>query len=162
LLAAGFLVQANFLATHRHPTLFGDAAGYHRVGQRLQEAARAWWGGESLRDASERVRPVAPLAGAGLLYAALDRAWPGDEHSFRVAFAAVNTVAMLGAFFLARALAGSAAAGLLALLLAVLHPSWSVQTARLLPDPATGCLWVWGAFLLVEGTRRSARRWETR
>jgi 4-amino-4-deoxy-L-arabinose transferase-like glycosyltransferase len=158
LVAAGFLVQASFLGSRRHPTLFGDALGYHRVGQQVRESVQAWRAGEGIETAYGRLKPLAPLAGAGLVYAAADAAWPGDEHALRSAFAAANSLAMLGAFYLARALAGGRLAGVLALVVAVLHPSLSVQTARLLPDPVTGCLWVWAAYFYVEGTRRAARR----
>ena len=107
--------------------------------------------------AFEPVRLLLPLLGVGSLFAALEGLRPGDLAFFRVVMALANTAGMLGAFLLARRLGGTFAGGITALVMAALHPSYSVQTGRLYPDPVTGCLFVWSAWLYVEGSSTGAR-----
>jgi hypothetical protein len=159
LLAAAFAVQFYFLRAYPQPILFGDPAGYLTVGQRLLEALSDWRGGQAFAEAFEPVRLLLPLLGVGAAFAALEAARPGDLAFFRVAMAAANTLGMLGAFLLARRLGGTFAAGVAAVVLAALHPSYSVQTGRLYPDPVTSCLFVWAAWLFVEGLDRWRARW---
>jgi len=159
LLAAAFGVQYWFLTAYPQPILFGDPAGYLTVGQRLLAALRAWSDGQPFSAAIEPVRLLLPLLGAGSLFAALEALRPGDLQFFRIAMAMANTVGMLGAFLLARRLGGTFAGGVITLVLAALHPSYSVQTGRLYPDPVTGCLFVWAAWLYVEGLERWRARW---
>ncbi len=159
LLALALALQVRFLHLYRHGGPEGDARGYYEVGQALQAALRAAAAGVPLPEAFAGVRPVLYLAGVGSLYGGLDALWPGDWHAFRVALAAANTLGMLGCFLLARALAGSFTAGLAALALAVVHPSFHVQGAKLLPDPVTGALFVWSAWAYARGVRGGSRRW---
>ena len=159
LLAAAFFVQYHFLRAYPQPVLFGDPAGYVSVGQRLLEAVRAWQAGRPAAEAFESVRLLLPLLGVGSLFATLEALRPGDLAFFRVTMALANTAGMLGAFLLARRLGGAFAGGVAALALAALHPSYSVQTGRLYPDPVTGCLFVWAAWLYVEGLERWRARW---
>jgi len=159
LLAAAFAVQYHFLRAYPQPILFGDPAGYLTVGQRLLEALRGWWAGQPAAAAFEPVRPLLPLLGVGSVFAALEALRPGDLAFFRIAMALANTAGMLGAFLLARRLSGTFGGGIAALVLAALHPSYSVQTGRLYPDPVTGCLFVFSAWLYVEGLHRWRARW---
>ena len=159
LLAAAFAVQLHFLRAYPQPILFGDPAGYLTVGQRLLDALRGWWAGQSSAVAFEPVRLLLPLLGVGSVFALLEALRPGDLAFFRIAMALANTAGMLGAFLLARRLSGTFAGGIAALVLAGLHPSYSVQTGRLYPDPLTGCLFVWSAWLWVEGLERWRARW---
>ena len=159
LLGAAFAVQYSFLRAYPQPVLFGDPAGYLTVGQRLLDAIGAWRAGQPAADAFERIRLLLPLLGVGSLFAVLESLRPGDLHFFRVVMAAANTLGMAGVFLLARRLSGTFAGGIAALVLAALHPSYSVQTGRLYPDPVTGCLFVWSAWLYVEGLDRWRARW---
>ena len=158
LLALGLWVQLHFLRHYPQPMLFGDPAGYYSVGQRFQEALGRVGRGEEPRAVFQSVRGLMYLAGVGMLFAALDALRPGDFAFFRVVMAGFNTLAMLGAFLLGRRLAGRFAGGLAALALAALYPSFSVQTGRLYPDPLTGCLFVWAAWLYVEALARPSSR----
>ena len=66
---------------------------------------------------------------------------------------------MLGCFLLARRLSGVYWGGLAALALAIVYPSFSVQTGRLFPDPVTGCFFVWSAWFYSESVHRQSRKW---
>jgi dolichyl-phosphate-mannose-protein mannosyltransferase len=120
---------------------------------------REWRAGQPAAAAFEPVRLLLPLLGVGSLFAVLEALRPGDLAFFRIAMALANTAGMLGAFLLARRLGGTFAGGIAALVLAAVHPSYSVQTGRLYPDPVTGCLFVWSAWLYVEGLERWRARW---
>src|SRR4029078_10361001 len=61
---------------------------------------------------------------------------------------------------LGRRLLGRFAGGVAALALAALYPTFSVQTGRLYPDPITGCLFVFAAWLYAEAlSRPRGTRW---
>lgn len=156
LLASGLAIQLRFLKTYPQPILFGDAAGYYSVGQRFEKAVAAL--PRSPGQAFEAIRPYLYFSAIGLIYAGIDRISGGDVAGFRLALAILNVVAMLGIYVLARELFGSRAGGLIALFAAVIYPSFSVQVGRLLPDPITGCLFVWSAALFARGILHQ-RRW---
>jgi 4-amino-4-deoxy-L-arabinose transferase-like glycosyltransferase len=153
LLGVSLAVQLTFLWRYPQPILFGDAASYYSVGQRFQRAFVTAAG--SPRAAFESVRPFLYFAGIGTVYAVIDCLRPGNVAAFREALAAINTLGLLGVFVLACALTGSRRLALVVLAVALLYPSLSVQTGRLLPDPITGTLLVWAAALYTLGLRRS-------
>jgi len=158
LLAATHAVQLHSLRAHPQPILFGDAQGYHTVGQRFSRAvelAMAGEGGAAFRE----VRGVLYFSGVGLAYAAIDALRPGDVGFARSVLAGFNTLSALGVFLLARRLSGRFGPGLLALALASVYPPFSVQTGRLLPDPITGAAFVWAAWCLAEGLERRRAAW---
>lgn len=159
LLAAGLVTQVHFFRAYPQPILFGDPAGYYEVGQRFGDALARWRAGEEPAAVFDSVRGLLYLAGVGSLFAVLDALRPGDLAFFRLVMAAFNTLAMLGCFVLARRLSGSFAGGILALGVAAVYPSFSVQTGRLYPDPLTGCLLVWAAVLFLEGQHRGRAAW---
>lgn len=159
LLAAGLLVQLHFFAAYPQPIVFGDPRGYYETGQRLLEAAERWRAGESLGQVFDSARGLAFLAGVGSLFALLESQRPGDFAFFRIVLAGFNTLAMLGIFLLARRLARSELGGFFALAVAVVYPAFSVQTGRLYPDPVTGCLFVWAAWLYLRGVQTGRARW---
>ncbi len=175
LLAAGFLVQNHFARAYPQPVLFGDPGAYHRVGMELKAAVSAWQDGASLNEAYESFRPYAYLVGTGSVYAIVNAVrgatrsvyeglggsgqteWLKPLPYFRIAWALINTVGMLGVFLLARQLSGSFSGGLLALAGAVIYPSFSTQSPRLFPDPVFSTLFVWSAYYYVRGVKaRSA------
>ncbi len=157
-LVAAFLVQYRFLVAFPQPILFGDPVGYYNTGLRFLEAWHQLRADGSWGQAFESVRGLSYLAGVGSLFAGLEALRPGGYAFFRLVFALFNTLGMLGAFLLGRRLASRNAGGFLALALAILHPTFSVQTGRLYPDPLTGCLLVWAAWLYVEGVKRERAR----
>jgi 4-amino-4-deoxy-L-arabinose transferase-like glycosyltransferase len=159
LLAVGFGLQAHFFRTFPQPYLFGDPAGYYTTGQRFLAALDQVAGGGSWSAAFDDVRGYFYIFGAGALFALLETIRPGDFAFFRLFFAGCNTLAMLGAFLLARRLTRSYACGLTALAVAAIYPSFALQTGRLYPDPLTACLFVWSAWAYVEAIQRSSRRW---
>ena len=61
---------------------------------------------------------------------------PGDLAFARLVMALFNTLAMLGAFFLARELSGSSRGGRLGLGLAAVYPSFALQAGRLIQTPS--------------------------
>jgi hypothetical protein len=147
-------VQVQYLRNHPQPILFGDAQSYFVVGQRMSHAVAAWRAGGSLADAVESVRGVLYFTGVGAVYAVIDAMRPRDVPFAREALAGFNTLAALGVFLLARRLTGSFGWGLVALAGAALYPPFSVQTGRLLPDPITGCCFVFAAWLYAEAVAR--------
>jgi 4-amino-4-deoxy-L-arabinose transferase-like glycosyltransferase len=155
LLALGLALQLRFLSRYPQPILFGDAAGYYSVGQRIQKAVAT--AGESPRRAFESIRPYLYFSGPGVFYAVIERATGGGIGRFRVALVVFNVLAMLGSYLLAREIFGSRAGGLIALALAALYPSFAAQVGRLLPDPITGCFFVGSAALFAYGVRRTRR-----
>ena len=159
LLACGFLVQVHFLSTYPQPILFGDPGAYYVVGQKLQQAAGRLRVGESLEAVFESVRGLLYFTGVGSLYASIDALRPHDIPFFRVVLTGFNSLAMLGCFILGRQLGGRFAGGLVALGLASIYPSFSVQTGRLFPDPVTGCFLVWSAAFYALGVERRNWRW---
>ncbi|HEY7697281.1 MAG TPA: glycosyltransferase family 39 protein, partial [Vicinamibacteria bacterium] len=139
------------------PILFGDPGAYYVVGQKFQQAAARMGEGESLASVFDSVRGLLYFAGVGSLYAAIDALRPKDIDHFRIVLAGFNTLGMLGSFLLGRRLAGAYAGGLLALAMASLYPTFSVQTGRIFPDPVTGCAFVWSSFFYLRGVQeRSA------
>jgi 4-amino-4-deoxy-L-arabinose transferase-like glycosyltransferase len=157
LLTLGFALQVRFLARYPQPVLFGDAAAYYSVGQRFQQAAARLAEGEPVETAIESVRGYLHFAGVGAAYALIDALQPRDIAHFRIVLAGFNTLAMLACFLLGRRLAGGYAGGLVALTMAVVYPPFAVQTGRILPDPITGCAFVWAACFYARGVeRRSA------
>ncbi|HEX6736827.1 MAG TPA: hypothetical protein VF310_01010, partial [Vicinamibacteria bacterium] len=158
LLALGLWIQLHFLRHYPQPVLFGDPAGYYSVGQRFEEAVARVRHGESAGAVFQSVRGLLYLAGVGAVFAALDALRPGDFAFFRMVMAVFNTLGMFGAFLLGRRLAGHFGGGLIALALAAIYPSFSVQTGRLYPDPITGCLLVWAAWLYAEALLRERGR----
>ena len=153
LLMAGFFLQVHFLSTYPQPILFGDPGAYYVVGQKLQQAVQGFASGEDFTAVFESVRGLLYFAGVGSLYGLIDSLDPQNIPYFRVVLSGFNTLAMLGCFFLAWRLSSSYAGGLVALILAVLYPPFSVQTGRLFPDPVTGCLFVWSAYLYLKGVQ---------
>jgi hypothetical protein len=161
LLALGLGLQLHFFAAYPRPVLFGDPAGYYKVGVRLLEALGRWRGGEPLAAAYESVRGTFYLLGVGSVFALLEAWRPQDWGFFQRAFGLFNTAAMLGVFLLGRRLSGRFAGGVAGLAVAAVYPTFSVQTGRLYPDPLTGCLFVWAAWLYAEALGREERgaRW---
>jgi 4-amino-4-deoxy-L-arabinose transferase-like glycosyltransferase len=159
LLAVGFGLQEYFFETYPQPILFGDPAGYYATGQRFLAALDQVAGGGSWSEAFDDVRGYFYILGVSSLFALLEAIRPGDFAFFRLFFAGCNTLAMLGAFLLARCLTRSYACGLTALAVAAIYPSFALQTGRFYPDPLTGCLFVWSAWVYVEAVQRSSRRW---
>lgn len=151
LLLLAFAVQARFYRHFPQPVLFGDPAGYYAIGQSWREALAGWRAGGSLAAAFDQVRGSFEFLGIGLLFALLPSDRPGDIASFRLLLTGFNTLGMLGACLLARRLSGSPLAGLLAIAVAALHPSFSCDTGRLFPEPVVGCLSVWAAYCFVRG-----------
>ena len=156
-LAVGFSVQAYYSRSYPQPILFGDPGAYYVVGQKLQQAVARLSEGEGLGVVFESVRGLLYFAGVGSLYGLIDAARPQDIPYFRTVLSVFNTLAMLGVFFLARRLSGTYWGGLVALALAAVYPPFSVQTGRLFPDPITGCLFVWSAYLYVRGVQDESR-----
>jgi 4-amino-4-deoxy-L-arabinose transferase-like glycosyltransferase len=159
LLAAGLGLQLYFFAEYPRPVLFGDPAGYYKVGERLQEAWARLQAGDDAAAVFESVRGTAYLGGVGAVFAVLDGLRPQDWGFVQRVFGVFNVLAMLGAFQLGRRLAGRFAGGAAALALAAAYPTFSVQTGRLYPDPITGCLFVWAAWLYAEALERGRARW---
>jgi len=157
LLALSLFLQLNFFETYPQPTLFGDPVGYMKVGQTLRSAASSWLAGRPLANVFANVRGALHFVGVGTLYAILDAIKPGNIGFIRVVFALFNTLGVLGCFLLARRLS-SFLGGVVALAFAALHPSFPTATGRLYPDPVTGCLFVWAAFLYVKGVREGSQR----
>ena len=157
-LALGFGSQTYFSRSYPQPILFGDPSAYYAVGQRLQQAAARLTSGEDLGAVFHSVRGLLYFAGVGSVYGVIDSVSPQNIPYFRTVLSLFNTLACLGCFFLAWRLSGSYGGGLLALVLAVVYPPFSVQTGRLFPDPITGCLFVWSAYLLLRGVQDSSRR----
>jgi len=139
--------------------LFGDPGAYYVVGQKLQQAVARLWAGESFAPVFESVRGLLYFAGVGSLYTGIDALRPHDIPFFRVVLAGFNTLAMLGCFVLGRQLAGRFTGGVVALALATIYPSFSVQTGRLFPDPVTGCFLVWSAAFYALGVERRTWGW---
>ncbi|HLA77798.1 MAG TPA: hypothetical protein VJU18_09490 [Vicinamibacteria bacterium] len=158
LLALGHGLQLYFFAHFPQPRLFGDPAGYYKVGERLQEAVARLLAGEARGAVFEQVRGALPLIGVGSLFAVMDGLRPRDWAFFQVILASFNTAGMLGTFLLGRRLSGSFAGGLLALATTAVYSSHAVQTGRLYPDPLTGCLFVWAVVLYVEALHRDRPR----
>lgn len=160
LLATGLGLQLYFFERFPQPVLFGDPAGYLKVGDAFQDALVRVGAGESVASAFERVRGYFYLLGTGALFAMLDALFPGDLAAWRRVMALWNTLAMLAAFLLGRRLARHPAGGFVALTLAALYPPFSVQTGRLYPDPVTGALFTFAAWALLraidDGSRRAA------
>lgn len=159
LLALAFAVQAAFYRRFPQPVLFGDPAGYFAIGQSWRTALAGWRAGGSLGAALDQVRGSFEFLGIGLLFALLPSDRPGDLAAFRLLLTGFNTVGMLGACLLARRLSGSLLAGLLAIAVATLHPSFSCDTGRLFPEPVVGCLSVWAAYFLVRGLDERRPGW---
>jgi 4-amino-4-deoxy-L-arabinose transferase-like glycosyltransferase len=177
LLASGLLVQLQFLRTYPQPILFGDPGAYHRVGMKLRESFSEWRSGASFADAYASFRPYAYLVGTGAIYAAVDAIrgaartlyesaggtgqpeWLRPLPFFRVAWALINTLGMLGSFLLAKRLSGSFLGGCLALLAAAIYPSFSTQSGRLFPDPVFSTLFVWSAYAFVRAVQASSIPW---
>ncbi|HEY7700120.1 MAG TPA: glycosyltransferase family 39 protein, partial [Vicinamibacteria bacterium] len=153
LLSGGFAIQVHFLSSYPQPILFGDPGAYYVVGQKFQQAAARIGEGESLASVFDSVRGLLYFAGVGSLYAAIDALRPKDIDHFRIVLAGFNTLGMLGSFLLGRRLAGGYAGGLLALAMAALYPTFSVQTGRIFPDPVTGCAFVWSSYLYLRGVQ---------
>ncbi len=158
LLAAGLGVQLYFFSAYPQPMLFGDPRGYYETGQHFLEALRCLRDGGTLAAAFESVRGLFLLIGVGTIFATLEALRPGDFAFFRIAFALFNTLAMLGTFLLGRRLARSSWGGWIGLALAVVYPSFAVQTGRFYPDPITGCLFVWSAWFYLAGVQRGSKR----
>ncbi len=158
LLGLGLGLQLWFFRHYPQPILFGDPAGYYDVGLRFREALAAWRQGTPPGAAFESVRGLFYLLGVGTLFAVLETARPRDFAFFRDAMAVFNAAAMLGAFALGRRLGRSYAAGVAALVLAAVYPTFAVQTGRLYPDPVTCALFVWAAVLLAAAVERSSTR----
>jgi hypothetical protein len=159
LLLAGLALQLHFFATYPRPVVFGDPAGYYKVGERLQDAFWRLRAGEDARAVFESVRGSFYLLGVGLVFAVVDGLRPQDWGFFQRVLGGFNTLAMLGAFLLGRRLSGRFAGGAAALALAAVYPTFSVQTGRLYPDPITGCLFVWAAWLYAEALARRRAAW---
>jgi hypothetical protein len=159
LLIVGFALQAQFALRYPQPPLFGDPDGYFQVGRRLQaalELARA----EGWSAAWGNVRGVLYFAGAGTVFGLLDALRPHDLAFLRLVFGGFNSLAALGAFLIARRLSASYWGGVAALLFMALHPSFSVELAKLFPDPVTGCLFTWSGYLYLRGIDEERRvRW---
>lgn len=159
LLAAGLALQLHFFSTYPRPVVFGDPAGYYKVGERLQEGFARLRAGEDARAVFDSVRGSFYLLGVGLVFAVVDGLRPQDWGFFQRVLGVFNTLAMLGAFLLGRRLSGRFAGGVAALALAAVYPTFSVQTGRLYPDPITGCLFVWAAWLYAEALARRRANW---
>lgn len=157
-LCAAFALQAHFVVAYPQPPLFGDPAGYHAVGLRLRGAAALLAQGAGAQAAFESVRGVLYFAGAGAVFGLFDALRPGDLTFLRLVFAGFNTLSMLAGFVLARRLSGGFAGGLAALVLLAWHPSFAVETAKLFPDPVTGCLFAWSAVAYLEALERRRAR----
>ena len=158
LAVTGFLIQAYFLREYPQPPLFGDAAAYHLVGERLREAWGRWTAGDSFASSVASVRGVLYFAGVGSIYTVLDALRPGDLGFARLVFAGFNTGTLLAVFLIARRISGFGG-GLAALGLGLVYPSFSTQTGRLLPDPVTAFFFTGAAFLLAEAVLRKSARW---
>ncbi len=92
------------------------------------------------------------------MYGFIDSLNPHNIPYFRTVLSVFNTLASLGCFFLAWRLCRSYWAGLVALVFASVYPPFSVQTGRLFPDPITGCLLVWSAYLFLRGAQEKSKR----
>ncbi len=96
---------------------------------------------------------------AGAFFGLADLLRPNDPTFLRLLLAMLNTLGLLGAFFLARILAGGrASAGMVAVSIGILHPSLATHLTRAYPDPLTGCLFVWAAVSFARGQRDSRLR----
>ena len=159
LLAAAFAIQARFYQRLPQPVLFGDPAGYYAIGQTYREALASLLAGGSLSTAFDQARGSFEFLGIGLLFALLPSDRPADLAAFRLLLSGANTLGMLGACLLARRLSGSLVAGLLAIAVAALHPSFSCDTGRLFPEPVVGCLSVWAAYFYLRGVDERRPGW---
>jgi 4-amino-4-deoxy-L-arabinose transferase-like glycosyltransferase len=157
LVGCQFAVQLWFFHHYPQPILFGDPAGYFRVGARLRAALF-----EALRghpgDALSHVRGALPFAGVGLIYLPFRADHPRAVEALRIVLACSNALGVVGAGVLARRLTGSRLAFFLAVGIAIIHPSFPNHTSRLYPDPVTGCAFVWAAVFYVRGVREGSVR----
>ncbi len=156
-LVLGFVLQTHYLSSYPQPILFGDPGAYYVVGQRLQQAVARLLSGEELGVVFESVRGLLYFAGVGSVYGLIDSLNPQNIPYFRTVLSVFNTLASLGCFFLAWRLSRSYGGGLLALVFASVYPPFSVQTGRLFPDPITGCLFVWSAYLFLRGAQDNGK-----
>ena len=113
--------------------------------------------GDDLGVVFESVRGLLYFAGVGSVYGLIDSLNPQNIPYFRTVLSVFNTLASLGCFFLAWRLSHSYWGGLLALVFASVYPPFSIQTGRLFPDPITGCLFVWSAYLFLRGAQDNGK-----
>jgi len=159
LLAASFVIQANFVLRYPQPELFGDPAAYLRVGRNMVGGVERILGGKDILSVFVAIRGSLYFFAAGALFGLADLIRPQDPTFLRLLLAALNTLGLLGAFFLARGLAGGLeSAGLLAVFLGLLHPSLATHLTRAYPDPLTACLFVWASVAFLRGQRTSRPR----
>jgi hypothetical protein len=156
LLAAGFSVQARFFQRFPQPPLFGDALGYFWTGQQVRAAFASAAGGHPV-SALERVRPFGHFAVVGLLFSFMPDGGGDSVARFRLLLATIAVFGMLGCFLLARALGGRVLGGAVALVMAAVHPSFSMLAGRLYPEPAAAAGLVWASWLYVRGVQRGHR-----
>jgi len=158
LLATGTAIAVHFVRHHPQPVLFGDPEAYYVVGHKLQQAVARLWAGEAIGVVFGSVRDYLYFVGVGALYGLLDALRPGDIPFLRLCLVAFGLATMVGSYVLARQLSGSAWAGLLALAISAVYPSYSVQVGRLFPEPAICCFFVWSAAAIVAGVRQASTR----
>ena len=156
-LAIGFVLQTHYLSSYPQPILFGDPGAYYVVGQKLQQAVARLSSGEELGVVFESVRGLLYFAGVGSVYGIIDSLNPQNIPYFRMVLSIFNSLASLGCFFLAWRLARSYWGGFVALVFASIYPPFAVQTGRLFPDPITGCLFVWSAYLFLRGAQEKSK-----
>ncbi len=159
LLVAAFAIQANFVFRYPQPELFGDPAAYLRVGRNMVGGVQRILEGKDMVAVFVAIRGSLYFFAAGAFFGLADLVRPNDPSFLRLLLAALNTLGLLGAFFLARLLAhGRAAAGFVAVALGLLHPSLATHLGRAYPDPLTACLFVWAAVSFARGQRDSRLR----
>jgi hypothetical protein len=182
LLVLGFYIQFHFLASYPQPMLFGDPGAYYRVGVILRDAIGELREGTPVEEVLESTRPYVYLVGVASVYGGLEalrgkirRTFLGAEPDaaarlnqiewlrpipfFRLAFAIINSLGMLGCFLLGRELSRGFGGGLLALGAASVYPSFALQTGRIFPEPVFGLFFVGSAFCYVRALRRESVGW---
>lgn len=159
LLVAAFAIQAYFVLRYPQPELFGDPAAYLRVGRNMVGGIQRIMEGKDIVEVFIAIRGSLYFFAAGAFFGIADLIRPNDSAFVRLLLAALNTLGLLGAFFLSRLLAqGRSAAGFVAVTLGLLHPSLATHLGRAYPDPLTACLFVWAAVSFARGQPDSRPR----
>ena len=124
LLGLAFFVQAFFVLRYPQPDLFGDPAAYLRVGRNMIGGIESVLDGKDMVSVFVAIRGSLYFFAAGAFFGLADLVRPKDLTFLRLALATFNVVGLLGAFHLARILAGGRSlAGFFAVVLGLIHPS---------------------------------------
>lgn len=155
LLLVALIVEGYFITTYPQPGLFGDPAGFLKVGRNLSDGLARIAHHQGVVDTFVSIRGSLFFAAAGSFYGLVDWLWPSNVQAIRWALLALNLIGFAGAYLLAKRLSGgSPEAGLLAVGLGILHPSFSTHLGRAYPDPLTGAFFVWSAAFFLRALQQ--------